>query len=133
MKWLLFCFIIFLSNAAAAEKKLVERSTLNQQVASIMSSLHLPGMGISTLTGKGDFTSKYLKQASADFIQKAEKMGSIKHPEKAFRVFNDEMLKALVPFQKAVASEEAKAITESWKVVMQTCDSCHSVYHAKQK
>lgn len=129
-----FIFSLFiLVNSSSEEFKSVDLLTMNKKIAAIMGSMHLPGMGVSTLAGKGDFTSKYFKQASSDFVRQTRKMAAIKHPDKAFRVFNDEMLKQVLNFEKSVVSEKVDDIKKSWSAVMATCQSCHSVYQAKQK
>ncbi|MCH2206132.1 MAG: hypothetical protein MK132_09725 [Lentisphaerales bacterium] len=133
MKFIFVLNFLIIASPFAVERKSSELVEVNKKIAAIMGMMHLPGMGVSTLAGKGDYKSKYFKQASSDFVLQTRKMATVKHPDKAFRAFNDEMLKCLKTFEEAVAAEKSEEIRQSWKAVMTTCQSCHSVYHAKQK
>ena len=119
MKFIFVLSIFFIANFLLLKMILLSLLTMNKKIVAIMGMMHLPGMGVSTLFGKGDYKSKYFKQASSDFVRQTRKMSDIKHPDKAFRAFNNEMLKCLKTFEKSVAAGKPEEIKKSWKAVME--------------
>ena len=80
-----------------------------------MTTLHQPQMGIAARTAKGDYTSKYFKEAATDFIKNASRMSEIKHPDKKFRLMNQDTM-LLKPFEKATKLGNVPAIKKHWKL-----------------
>lgn len=131
-----FRFLVFslfyLTSCNTAEEK-ESLAAIKTKVAAVMTTLHQPQMGIAARTAKGDYTSKYFKEAATDFIKNASRMSEIKHPDKKFRLMNQEMLDALKPFEKATKLGNVPAIKKHWKLLTQTCTKCHLHYSKPQK
>ena len=89
MKLALIIYLATFPALHGGEKDSSEPLAVNGKVAAVMGMMHLPSMGVSQLTGQGDFSSKYFKQAAGEFINQAQKMAKIEHPDKPFRTFNE--------------------------------------------
>ena len=115
------------------EDKKAKTKIANFKVKQIMEMMNLPQYGLYKLSSEDKYDSKGFKQASEEVIKYGKKMKDIKHPEKKFQVFNDDMLKALDTFEKSLKSGDKDKLKKSWLVLKVKCADCHTAYIPHKK
>ena len=117
--------------AVHAEEKPEGVYKTNKEVKKIMEMMALPRFGLYQLSGQGAYTSKDFLKASKEVLKYAWKMKTVKAPDADFKRTNDEMLKALKPFEDALKSGKKEEIKNKWLVLSVKCNNCHALYNIK--